>query len=113
MDAEKQWNIIFKMLGGWGDCQPNSLYSGKIPFTNKGKIKTFSEKEKSPTDLHQSNAKGIISGSREMQAEKNLELQERMKNTENNNKYLDFVLYPKCITEGVLKRVLGCNVNRL
>lgn len=40
-----------------------------------------------------------ISGSKEMTTEKNFDLQERIKSTENSNKYLDFVLNPKYVTK--------------
>lgn len=67
-----------------------------------------------PTAPHRSNAEEVISGSREMRAEKNVGLQERMKSTENSDKYLDFVLYPKYITKRFFKKFSGCNLeNRL
>lgn len=47
----------------------------------------------------------IISGSKEMTTEKNFDLQERIKSTENSNKYLDFVLYPKYITKSFFFKV--------
>lgn len=58
--------------------QPNSLHPGKTLFDNKGKRKTFSDKGKLCYQQTCTiwNAREIISGSREMISEKNLNLQE-------------------------------------
>lgn len=47
MQARKQLNDIFKVLKEKKKtCQPRLLYSGKVSFKNKGKIKTFLDREK-------------------------------------------------------------------
>lgn len=51
-----------------------------------------------PTNQHWYDAKNYFN-SKEMTTEKNFDLQERIKSTENSNKYLDFVLNPKYVTK--------------
>lgn len=46
-EVRRNWHTIFQALKE-KNCQPRFLYLVKIPFSNKGKIQTFSDEENQP-----------------------------------------------------------------
>lgn len=46
LQDKTEWNDIFKVLRGGGDCQPIILYPTKMTFRNEEEIKSFPNKQK-------------------------------------------------------------------